>query len=105
MAEAIRFYADNTLTRDHFEAVLDAKLDARFAQQDAKFEKRFGNRGGKFFGRYIGNDVQFPRRFNEQKSRLDACLDRLDRIMFINNCMLAIITLVLVVPQLCAWMA
>ena len=41
MAEACGFYADNILTKDHFEAVLDAKLDARFAQQDAKFEKHF----------------------------------------------------------------
>ena len=40
MAEAFGFYADNILTKDHFEAVLDAKLDARFAQQDAKFEGR-----------------------------------------------------------------
>jgi len=41
MAEAFGFYADNILTRDHFEAVLDAKLEARFAEQDAKFESRF----------------------------------------------------------------
>ena len=41
MAEAFGFYAENILTKDHFEAVLDAKLDARFEQQDAKFEGRF----------------------------------------------------------------
>ncbi|MDO8864166.1 hypothetical protein Q6D67_20990 [Haliea sp. E1-2-M8] len=43
MAEAFGFYAENILTKDHFEAVLDAKLDARFAEQDTKFEGRFGN--------------------------------------------------------------
>ena len=99
------FMRDNILTRDHFEAVLDAKLDARFAQQDAKFEKRFGKPDERFFGRFSGNDVQFLGRFNEQNSRLDACFDRLDRILCLNTWMLVIIILVLVVPQLWAWSA
>lgn len=41
MAEAFGFYADNILTKDYFEAVLEARLSARFAEQDAKFESRF----------------------------------------------------------------
>ena len=52
-----------------------------------------------------GIDVQFHGRFNEQYSRLDACFDRLDRILCLNTWMLVIIILVLVVPQLWAWSA
>ena len=56
MAEAFGFYADNILTKDHFEAVLDAKLEARFAQQDAKFDKRFADIDTRFAEILIGLD-------------------------------------------------
>ena len=105
MAEAFGFYADNILTRGHFESVLDARLDARLAQHDAALGKRFGKPDERFFGRFSVNDVQFHGRFDEQYSRLDACFDRLDRILCLNTWMLVIIILVLVVPQLWAWVA
>jgi hypothetical protein len=72
MAEAFGFYADNILTKDHFEAVLDAKLDARFAQQEAKFEGRFG---------------------------------KLEKTMLLHTWMLGLLVVVLVIPQLQAWLA
>ena len=68
MAEAFGFYADNLLTRDHFNEV----LGAGFAEQDARF---------------------------------DARLARQDRILLLHTWMLGLITLVLVVPQLQAWLA
>lgn len=37
MAEAFGFYVDNIVTRDYF----DATLDARFAQQDVRIDARF----------------------------------------------------------------
>lgn len=37
MAETFGFYIDNLVTRDY----LDARLDARFAEQDARIETRF----------------------------------------------------------------
>ena len=83
MAEAFGFYADNILTRDHFEAVLDAKLDARFAQQDAKFDKRFAEQDAKFESRF----------------------SKLERASFLHTWMLGILVIVLVVPQLQTWLA
>ena len=37
MAETFGFYVDNLVTRDY----LDARLDARFAEQDIRIEARF----------------------------------------------------------------
>ncbi len=37
MAETFGFYVDNLVTREY----LDARLDARFAEQDARIEARF----------------------------------------------------------------
>jgi hypothetical protein len=71
-AEAFGFYAENILTKDHFEAVLDAKLDARFAEQDAKFGGRFG---------------------------------KLEKTMLLHTWMLGVLVVVLVIPQLQAWLA
>ena len=86
MAEAFGFYAENILTRDHFEAV----LDARFAAQDAKFEARFAAQDAKFEARFAAQDARFA---------------KLDRTLLLHTWMLGLITLVLVVPQLQAWLA
>lgn len=72
MAEAFSVFAENMLTKGHFEAVLDAKLDARPAAQDARFEQRFSKQ---------------------------------DRTLFLHTWMLGILVLVMVVPQLQAWLA
>lgn len=79
MAEAFGIYAENILTRDHFEVVLDARLDARFAAQDAKFEARFA-----------AHDARFA---------------KLDRALLLHTWMLGLITLVLVLPQVQPWLA
>lgn len=83
MAEAFAVFAENILTKDHFEAVLDARLDARFAEQDAKFDKRFAEQ-----------DARFERRFSRQ-----------DRTLVLHTWMLGILVLVMAVPQLQAWLA
>ena len=90
MAEAFGFYADNILTKDHFEAVLDAKLDARFAEQDAKFDKRFAD---------------IDRRFSEQDAKFESRFSKLERASFLHTWMLGILGVVLVIPQLQAWFA
>ncbi|MDO8864252.1 hypothetical protein Q6D67_21505 [Haliea sp. E1-2-M8] len=79
MAEAFGFYTENILTKDHFEAVLEAKLDARFSQQDAKFEKRFAD--------------------------IDNLFSKQDRTLYLHTWMLGIVVLVMAVPQLQAWLA
>ena len=79
MAEAFGFYADNLLTKDYFHEV----LNARFAEQDARFDARF----------------------NAQEARFEARFARQDRILMLHTWMLGLITLVLVVPQLQAWLA
>ena len=126
MAEAFGFYADNILTKDHFEAVLDArfaqqdaKFDKRFAEQDAKFDKRFAEQDTKFDKRFAEIDRRFTeqdatfgkrfaeidRRFTEQDTRFEARFGRLERSLFLHTWMLGLIVVVLVVPQLQAWLA
>jgi hypothetical protein len=81
MAEAFGFYADNILTKDHFEAVLDAKLAARFAQQDAKFDKRFADIDRRFTEQDAKFDKRFAdidRRFAEQDAKFDRCFAEQD---------------------------
>ncbi|KGE03796.1 hypothetical protein HRUBRA_01543 [Pseudohaliea rubra DSM 19751] len=90
MAEAFGFYAENILTRDHFEAVLEARLDARFAAQDAKFEARFAAQDAKFEARFAAHDARFA---------------KLDRTLLLHTWMLGILVVVLVIPQLQAWLA
>ena len=89
MAEAFGFYADNILTKDHFEGVVDsrfgelrAQMDQRFAEQDAKFDKRFAEQNAKFEGRF----------------------GRLERASFLHTWMLGILVVVMVIPQLQAWL-
>ncbi|MEQ8800592.1 MAG: hypothetical protein RLP45_00995 [Haliea sp.] len=89
MAEAFGFYADNILTKDHFEAVLDAKLDARVAQQDAKFDKRF---------------AEIDRRFSEQDVKFEGRFGKLAQVLSVHTWMLGFIVLVLLVPQVQAWL-
>ncbi|MDO8862603.1 hypothetical protein Q6D67_12905 [Haliea sp. E1-2-M8] len=93
MAEAFGFYAENILTKDHFEAVLDAKLDARFAQQDAKFDKRFAEQGAKFFGC-----------FSDQIARFEGRFGKMERTQYLHTWMLGILVVAIVVPQVQAWL-
>ena len=91
MAEAFGFYADNILTRDHFEAV----LDARFAQQDAKFDKRFADIDARF--------AEIDRRFVEQDLKFEGRFGKLDQRLSFNTWILGVLVIVLMIPQLQAW--
>jgi len=91
MAEAFGFYADNILTRDHFEAV----LDARFAQQDAKFDKRFADIDTRF--------AEIDRRFVEQELKFESRFGQLDQRLSFNTWMLGVLVIVLMIPQLQVW--
>ena len=100
MAEAFGFYADNILTKDHFEGVLDAKLDSRFAdidrrflEQNANFDKRFAEQNAKFDQRLAEQDVKFEGRFS-----------KLERASFLHTWMLGILVVMIVIPQLQAWL-
>ena len=109
MAEAFGFYADNLLTKDHFndvlnarfaeqEAHLDAKLDARFAAQDARFaeqDARFGSQDVRF--------MELDGRFIEFGARIESRFARQDSTLRLHTFMLGLITVVLVVPQLQNW--
>ncbi|MEQ9393720.1 hypothetical protein [Haliea sp.] len=85
MAEAFGFYADNILTKDHFEAVLDAKLDARFAQQDAKLDRRF---------------AEIDRHCLEQDAKFEGRFSKQDRTLDVHTWMLGVLVLGVFVPQL-----
>ena len=89
MAETFEFYANNILTKDHFDAVLNfrfgefrAQMDQRFSEQDAKFDKRFA----------------------EQDAKLEGRFGKLEWESFLHTWMLGIIVVVLVIPQFQAWL-
>ncbi|MAC34775.1 MAG: hypothetical protein CME38_14405 [Haliea sp.] len=90
MAEAFGFYADNILTRDYFEAVLEARLSARFAEQDAKFDKRFS---------------EIDRSFVEQDTKFESRFSKVEKTQFLHTWMLGIIFIVVVVPQVQVWLS
>jgi hypothetical protein len=97
MAEAFGFYAENILTKDHFTEALNARfgefgaqMDARFAEQDAKFDKRFGD---------------IDRRFLEQDAKFEGRFGKLEKTMLLHTWMLGVLVVVLVIPQLQAWLA
>ena len=55
MAEAFVFNADSLVTKDY----LDARLDARFAEQDAWIDKRFVALETRFEARFAAIDTRF----------------------------------------------
>jgi len=85
MAEAFGFYAENILTRDHFTDV----VNARFAEQDAKLEVL---------------ETKIDKRFAEQDAKFDQRLARQDRTLSLHTWMLGLLVVVLVIPQLQAWL-
>ena len=111
MAEAFGFYADNILTKDHFEGVVDsrfselrAQMDQRFAEQDAKFDQRFAEQDAKFDQRFAEQNAKFDKRFAEQHAKFEGRFGRLERASFLHTWMLGILVVVIVIPQLQAWL-
>ncbi len=123
MADAFSTFADKLVTRDYFNEVLDARLTQhgaeleqrivekmvlRFAEQDAKFEARFAEQDAMFEARFAEQDAKFEARFAGQAAKFEAYdvrFNKQDRILLLHTWMLGLITLVLVVPQLQAWLA
>ena len=112
MAESFGIIADKVLTKEHFEAVLRARLDAGFAAQNAQLEKRFASidqrfteQDAKFEQRFTEQDAKSENRFAEQNARFENRFVKLERTLFLHTWMLGLIVLVLVVPQLQAWLA
>lgn len=119
MAEAFSAFADKLVTKDYFSEVLGARLNEqtalleqrmaeRFAAQDAKFEASFAGQDTKFEARFAQQEAKFEARFAVIDSRFseqDARFAKLDRTLLLHTWMLGLITLVLVVPQLQAWLA
>ena len=58
MAEAFGFYIDNLVTRDY----LDARLDARFAEQDVRIDKRFAEQDLRLEARFAQQDLYIEKR-------------------------------------------
>jgi hypothetical protein len=132
MAEAFGFYAENILTRDHFTDVInarfaeqDAKIEKRFAAQDAKFEQRFTGQDAKIEAleakmdkrfseqdaKMEALDAKFDKRFNEQAlnferrfSSIDQRFTAQDGKLNLHTWMLGLLIVVLVIPQLQAWL-
>lgn len=97
MAEAFGFYADNILTKDYFEAVLEARLSARFAEQDARLDKRFAEVDKRF--------SEIDRRFVEQDTKFESRFSKVEKTQFLHTWMLGIIFIVVVVPQVQVWLS
>ena len=129
MAEAFGFYADNILTKDHFEGILNsrfgefrAQMDQRFAEQDAKFDNRLAEQNARFDQRFADidrrfseQDAKFDQRFAEQNAKLDnrfaeqdakfeGRFSKLERSSFLNTWILGILVVVIVIPQLQSWL-
>ena len=118
MAEAFGFYADNILTKDHFEGVLDAKLDSRFAEHGARFEKRFSDidrqfseidrrfseQDAKFEKCFAEQNAKLDKRFAEQDAKFEGRFSKLERSSFLNTWILGILVVVIVIPQLQSWL-
>lgn len=94
MADAFSTFADKLVTRDYFSEVLDARL----TQHGAELEQRIAE---KMMLRFAEQDAKFEARFTDH----DARFSKQDRILLLHTWMLGLITLVLVVPQLQAWLA
>lgn len=118
MAEAFGFYADNILTKDYFEAVLEARLSARFAEQNAKFDKHFAQIDKHFaqidkhfaeidkrFARIDRRFSEIDHRFVEQDAKFESRFSRVEKTQFLRTWMLGIIFIVVVVPQVQVWLS
>ena len=101
MADAFSTFADELVTRDYFSEVLDARLTQHGAELEQRIvEKmmlRFAEQDTKVEARFAGQDAKFESH--------DARFGKQDRILLLHTWMLGLITLVLVVPQLQAWLA
>ncbi|SRR6056297_3376871 len=97
MAEAFSALADKLVTKDYFSEVLGARLNEQTALLEQRMAERFAAQDAKFEARFAVIDS----RFSEQ----DARFAKLDRTLLLHTWMLGLITLVLVVPQLQAWLA
>ena len=73
MAETFGFYVDNLVTRDY----LDARLDARFAEQDGKFSSRFAEQDILIEASFAQKDLYIEQRL----SRIDVKLNVMAAIL------------------------
>ena len=73
MAETFGFYVDNLVTRDY----LDARLDARFAEQGNRIEKRLSEQEVRMAARFAQQDLYIEQRF----SRIDIKLNMMAAIL------------------------
>ncbi len=67
MAETFGFYVDNLVTRDY----LDAKLDARFAEQDTRIEARFAQQDSLIEARFSQQDLYMEQRLSHIDTKLN----------------------------------
>jgi len=74
MAEAFVFNMDSLVTRDY----LDARLDARFAEQDARIDARFAEQDARIEARFAEQGARFEARFTEQDTRFEQLDTRLN---------------------------
>ncbi len=89
MGEALASYSEQLLTKEHFSQELNTRfteLDVRFAEIDSRFTQ--------VDARFVGLESRFERRFL-----------KIERVLLLHTWMLGLITVVLVVPQLQAWLA
>jgi len=123
MAETLSHFAENLLTKDHFEAVLEARFAAqdaileqrfveqsarfeqRFVEQDARFEQCFVEQDARFKQRFVEQDAKFEQRFSKQETGFEQRFSKQDRTLALHTWMLGILVLVMVVPQLQGWLA
>ena len=87
MAETFGFYVDNLVTKDY----LDARLDARFAEQDGKIDKRFAEQDIRIEARFAEQDIRFEARFAQQDLYIEQRFSRVDIKLNVMAAILAVI--------------
>ncbi len=118
MSEAFVFNMDSLVTRDY----LDARLDARFAQQDARLDVRFAEQDARIDSGFAEHkalmnsgfaehkalmnsglakqDARIDSRFAAQDSDLRARFAQIDKQLFLHTWILAAIAATTVIPAL-----
>ena len=107
MSEAFVFNMDSLVTRDY----LDARLDARFAQQDARLDVRFAEQDARIDSGFAEQKVLMGAGFAKQDARISSCFAeqegdlitrfaQVDKQLFLHTWILAAIAATTVIPAL-----
>jgi hypothetical protein len=96
MSEAFVFNMDSLVTRDY----LDARLDARFAQQDARLDVRFAEQDARIDSGFAEQKALMDAGFTKQDARIDSRFAQVDKQLLLHTWILAVVAATTVIPAL-----